>query len=44
MDRQALGVADVGKVAQQLQAVDETPPGLTSALDAEAQDGADAFG
>src|SRR5690606_16247338 len=38
MDREALRVADVGEVAEQLQALDELLAGLDAALDAEAHD------
>jgi hypothetical protein len=44
VDRQALGVAHVGQVAEQLEAVDEALARLQPALDAKAQDGAGPLG
>src|SRR5262249_36058708 len=40
VDRQALGVADVGQVREQLQAINKRGTGRFSTLDAEAQDAA----
>ena len=42
MNHQALGVADVGQVREQLQRFDEAAPGFQAALDAERQDAAGA--
>ncbi len=42
MDHQRLGVADIGEMGDQLQAVDEAPAGGAAALDAEADDRASA--
>ena len=44
VDDQRLGVAHVGQVREQLDAVDEAAAGLEAALDAEGEDGAGAFG
>ena len=44
VDHQRLGVGDVGKVAGELDAVDELDPCVLSALDAEADDRAGAMG
>ena len=38
VDGQALGIADVGEVAEELQVVDELLPGFDAALDAKAED------
>ena len=43
MNHQALGVADVGQVREQLDRVDELLAGFQAALDAEADDAAEAF-
>ena len=42
VDDQALGVADVGEEAEQLDAVDEPPAGVRAALDAERDEAAEA--
>src|SRR5208283_2156164 len=39
VDRQAPDVADIREMAEQLEALDETTPGLGAALDAEGEDG-----
>ena len=44
MDGQALGIAHIGQVAEELQAFDEFLAGCRAALDAEAQDRAGALG
>ena len=43
MNHEALGVADVGQVREQLDRVDELPARFQAALDAEADDAAEAF-
>ena len=43
MDHEALGVADVGEVREQLHRLDEGPPCLAAAFHAEAEDGARTF-
>ena len=44
MDDQATGVADVGQVREELEAVDKLAAGIVTALDAKAEHGAGALG